>query len=83
MTTRASEPRPTTDAKTQPIGPVMLHIGTDVDDAISAEFDRWCEDHVEENLRLPGFVSARRLKRSPGHAALYQVKRERNRLQRF
>ncbi|MBK7948419.1 MAG: hypothetical protein IPK00_06670 [Deltaproteobacteria bacterium] len=69
MTTRPNAPRTPADPKTQPIGPVMLHIGTDVDEAIAAEFDRWCEDHVEDNLRLPGFVSARRLKRSPGHAA--------------
>lgn len=69
MTTRENAPRTPADPKTQPIAPVMLHIGTDVDDAISAEFDRWCEGHVEDNLRLPGFVSARRLKRSPGHVA--------------
>ena len=58
MTTR-------TDSRTtQPIAPVLLHIGTDVDEAIAHDFERWCEDHVADNLRLPGFVSARRLRRS-------------------
>lgn len=52
---------------TQPIAPVMLHIGTDVDDAIAADFERWCEGHMADNLRLPGFVSARRLRKSPAH----------------
>jgi hypothetical protein len=51
---------------TQPIGPILLHIGTDVDPALEAEFDRWCVGHVDDNLRLPDFVSARRLKRAPG-----------------
>jgi len=69
MTTRPIDPRTPAGAKTQPIGPVMLHIGTDVDDAITADFDHWCEDHIADNLRLPGFISARRLRRSPGPAA--------------
>jgi len=67
---------------TQPIAPVMLHIGTDVEDAIASDFERWCEDHVRDNLRLPGFVSGRRLRRSarysgpgasPSSLTLYQL----------
>ncbi len=54
---------------TQPIAPVLLHIGTDVDEAIAHDFERWCEDHVADNLRLPGFVSARRLRRSDAQPA--------------
>ncbi len=53
----------------QPIAPVLLHIGTDVDAAIALDFERWCEDHVADNLRLPGFVSARRLRRSEAQPA--------------
>ncbi|MBY0399206.1 hypothetical protein K2X89_02850, partial [Myxococcota bacterium] len=68
MTTRPSGPGTPADRKTQPIGPVLLHIGTDVDDAIAEEFDHWCVGHLADNLRLPGFVSARRLRRSPGQA---------------
>ena len=47
---------------TQPVAPVLLHLGADVDEPIAAAFDRWCEGHVAENLALPGFVSARRLR---------------------
>ena len=76
MTTRPDS-RPT-----QPIAPVLLHIGTDVDAAIAHDFERWCEDHVADNLRLPGFVSVRRLRRSeaqpaagesPSSLTLYQL----------
>lgn len=63
----ATQPNPT---QSQPIGPVLLHIGTDVDEAIDRDFDRWCEDHVADNLRLPGFVSARRLRRSGAQPAV-------------
>ena len=57
----------TASRPTQPIAPVMMHLGTEVDDAIAPDFDRWCEGHMADNLRLPGFVSARRLRRSPVH----------------
>jgi hypothetical protein len=66
----------------QAIAPVLLHLGTDVDDAIAPEFERWCEGHLADNLRLPGFVSARRLRRvgpapasdgPPATLTLYQL----------
>jgi hypothetical protein len=66
----------------QPIAPVLLHLGADVDAAIELEFERWCEGHLADNLRLPGFVSARRLRRvgpapasdgPPSTLTLYQL----------
>lgn len=83
MTTTPSSPR--TTRPNEPIAPVMLHIGTDVDDTIATDFERWCEVHVADNLRLPGFVSARRLRKnptfsgpgaSPGTLTLYQLEGE-------
>ena len=71
------------DSRTiQPIAPVLLELGADVDETIGLDFDRWCEGHVADNLRLPGFVSARRLRRvgpasasgtSPSSLTLYQL----------
>jgi len=65
---------------TQPIAPVLLELGADVDEAIENDFERWCEGHLADNLRLPGFVSARRLRRvgpvntaSPASLTLYQL----------
>jgi len=57
MTTQ-SNPRPS-----QPIGTVLVHIGTDFDASLSRELDRWSEQHILDNMKLPGFVSARRLRR--------------------
>lgn len=66
----------------QPIAPVLLHLGADVDEAIAPDFERWCERHLADNLRLPGFVSARRLRRlgpalasgePPSSLTLYQL----------
>jgi hypothetical protein len=66
----------------QPIAPVLLHLGADVDEEIEPAFERWCEGHLADNLRLPGFVSARRLRRlgpapasgePPSSLTLYQL----------
>ncbi len=66
----------------QPIAPVLLHLGADVDAEIAPEFEKWCEGHLADNLRLPGFVSARRLRRvgpapasgePPSTLTLYQL----------
>jgi catechol 2,3-dioxygenase-like lactoylglutathione lyase family enzyme len=43
--------------------PALLHIGTDIDARVEAEFNRWCEGHVLSNLALPGFRRARRFLR--------------------
>ena len=76
-TTMSSGTRPS-----QPVAPVLIHIGTDVDPSIAHELDRWSEEHILDNMKLPGFVSARRLRRvgpvaAPGTApdtlTLYQV----------
>lgn len=48
---------------TQPVGSALLEIATDVDPTIASEFEDWCKGHFADNLRLPGFVSARRLRR--------------------
>lgn len=73
---------PANGLATAPCGPVVLELGTEVDESIALEFERWCEDHLRENLRLPGFVSARRLRRcgapapngtSPASLTLYQL----------
>ncbi|MEZ4331503.1 MAG: DUF4286 family protein [Myxococcota bacterium] len=67
---------------TAPCGPIVLQLGTEVDDAIALDFERWCEDHLRDNLRLPGFLSGRRLRRSttsppnatsPASLTLYQL----------
>lgn len=53
---------------TAPCGPIVLQLGTEVDDLIASDFERWCEDHLRDNLRLPGFLSGRRLRRHPTSA---------------
>lgn len=55
-------PNPTT-RPSQPIGTVLVHIGTDFDPSLARELDRWSEQHILDNMKLPGFVSARRLRR--------------------
>lgn len=69
-------------AAEQPIGPVLLHLGAEVDEAIAPAFEDWCKGHLADNLRLPGFVSARRLRRlgpapegddPPATLTLYQL----------
>lgn len=48
----------------RPAAAALLQIATDVDPTIADAFERWCAGHVEENLRLPGFVAGRRLRRA-------------------
>lgn len=74
---------PAPESATQPIGSVLLEIATDVDPAIASEFEDWCKGHFADNLRLPGFLSARRLRRcgppdaegrSAGTLSLYELR---------
>ena len=60
----------------------LLHIGTEIDAAVEAEFNRWCEGHVAANLALPGFVDGRRFARvasgtgigdHPSYLTLYRL----------
>jgi hypothetical protein len=58
------------DSRTsQPIAPVLLHLGADLDAEIESDFENWCGSHIADNLKLPGFVSARRFRRSDGQPA--------------
>jgi hypothetical protein len=49
----------------QPVGRALLHIGTEVEASVEHAFDRWCEEHVRLDLKLPGFVAARRFTKWP------------------
>jgi hypothetical protein len=53
-----------------------------VEAAVEADFNRWCEEHVQANLSLPGFLSVRRFRKSavypgvgagPTYLTIYQL----------
>lgn len=48
----------------RPIGDALLHLATEVEPGIEADFNAWAEGHLKDNLGLSGFLSARRLRRS-------------------
>ncbi len=51
----------------QPNASALLHIGTNVEAEVEQAFNRWCEDHVTENLSLPGFLAVRRFVKVSGY----------------
>ncbi len=66
----------------RPNASALLHIGTSVEAEIEQAFNRWCEEHVTENLSLPGFIAVRRFVKlrdyqgvgdSPKYLTLYQL----------
>lgn len=46
----------------------LYEVNLTVDDAIAAEYERWLDAHIDEILRLPGFLSAERFSREPSEA---------------
>jgi len=66
-------------------GGALLHLGTEIDAGVEVDFNRWCEEHVHSNLKLPGFLAARRyvkddvregLSESPRFLTLYGLESE-------
>jgi hypothetical protein len=57
--------------------PGLLLMMTDIDPANEADFNRWYEEeHLEERMRIPGFINARRftaLEGGPKYLALYDL----------
>jgi hypothetical protein len=55
------------DTQTPPIPPGMLFAWMNVDSAHEQDFNRWFDrEHLEERLRLPGFVSGTRYQNAGG-----------------
>lgn len=47
----------------QPIGSAVLYVSSTVDDVAAAAFDEWCDTiHHFDTMRIPGFLSLRRLR---------------------
>ena len=66
----------------RPNASALLHIGTSVDAEVEQAFNRWCEEHVTENLSLPGFIAVRRFVKlsdyegtgdNPKYLTIYQL----------
>ena len=57
--------------------PGLLLMMTDIDPANEADFNRWYEEeHLDERMRIPGFINARRftaLEGGPKYLALYDL----------
>jgi hypothetical protein len=57
--------------------PGLLLMMTDIDAANETDFNRWYEEeHLEERMRIPGFINARRftaLEGGPKYLALYDL----------
>ena len=55
----------------------LLLMMTDIDPANEADFNRWYEEeHLDERMRIPGFLNARRftaLEGGPKYLALYDL----------
>ena len=55
----------------------LLLMMTDIDPANEADFNRWYEEeHLDERMRIPGFINARRftaLEGGPKYLALYDL----------
>ena len=55
----------------------LLLMMTDIDPANEADFNRWYgEEHLDERMAIPGFISARRftaLEGGPKYLALYDL----------
>jgi len=55
----------------------LLLMMTDIDPANEADFNRWYEEeHLDERLKIPGFINARRftaLEGGPKYLALYDL----------
>lgn len=55
----------------------LLLMMTDIDPAHEADFNRWYEEeHLDERMRIPGFINARRftaLEGGPKYLALYDL----------
>jgi hypothetical protein len=55
----------------------LLLMMTDIDAADEADFNRWYEEeHLDERMRIPGFINARRftaLEGGPKYLALYDL----------
>jgi hypothetical protein len=55
----------------------LLLMMTDIDPANEEDFNRWYEEeHLDERLRIPGFINARRftaLEGGPKYLALYDL----------
>ena len=73
--------KPTTHPS-RPTSGALLHIGTDVEAGVEQALNRWSEEHVTENLSLPGFIAVRRLVKradyegvgkNPKYLTLYQL----------
>jgi hypothetical protein len=55
----------------------LLLVMTDIDAANEADFNRWYEEeHLDERMRIPGFLNARRftaIEGGPKYLALYDL----------
>ena len=55
----------------------LLLLMTDIDPANEADFNRWYEEeHLDERMRIPGFINARRftaIEGGPKYLALYDL----------
>lgn len=47
----------------RPIGNALIYLATEVEDEIENDFNHWTKGHLKDNLCLPGFLAARRLRR--------------------